>query len=36
MLGLIYITGILAFELFEGGFNSDKFIWYIEKEFEVY
>ena len=26
MFGLIHITGILTFELFEGGFNSDKFL----------
>ena len=26
VLGLIHITAILTFELFEGGFNSDKFL----------
>ena len=26
MFGLIHITGILTFEFFEGGFNSDKFL----------
>ena len=26
VFGLIHITGILTFELFEGGFNSDKFL----------
>ena len=26
VFGLIHITGVLTFELFEGGFNSDKFL----------
>ena len=26
VFGLIHITGILTFELFERGFNSDKFL----------
>ena len=31
MFGLIHITGILTFELFEGDFNSDKFLDILER-----
>ena len=36
IIGLIHITGILTFELFEGDFNNDKIIDKLKKGIEVY